>query len=310
MHSNRKKINMYCKQLLIFLLCSMVGIGNLSCVQVRAAQNTIKVSNEDALFDAINSAKPGDVILVADGNYSATKINGVEGTEEAPIIVQAENSLGAVINEGLLEFYKCSNITFKGFKFTTDSTIKLTGCNHIRLTENHFRLNENGESLKWIIIQGENSEYNKIDNNLFDEKSNPGNFITIDGTNKDDYGSCVSSQHDVIEYNKFLNCGPRVKNEMEAIRVGWSEMSQSSGYTIVQYNTFENCDGDPEIVSVKTCDDIIRYNTFKTCQGVLSLRHGDRSEVYGNVFLGEGKEGTGGIRIYGKDHKVHDNYMG
>ncbi|MEO0875758.1 MAG: chondroitinase-B domain-containing protein, partial [Bacteroidota bacterium] len=51
-------------------------------------------------------------------------------------------------------------------------------------------------------------------------------------------------------------------------------MSLSSGYTIVEHNLFEDCDGDPEIVSVKSCDNIIRHNTFLASYGTLSLRHG------------------------------------
>ena|GEM_PF-3143747 len=62
----------------------------------------------------------------------------------------------------------------------------------------------------------------------------------------------------------------------------------------------------------------MRYNIFRASLGTLSLRHGDRSSVYGNRFYGEGKTGTdaegktigtGGIRIYGQDHKVFNNYF-
>jgi hypothetical protein len=96
---------------------------------------------------------------------------------------------------------------------------------------------------------------------------------------------------------------------MEAVRVGWSGISRSSGFTVVESNLFENCDGDPEIVSVKSNDNIVRYNTFRSSQGVLSQRHGNRGEFYGNFFLGQGKAGTGGIRLYGQDHKVYNNYF-
>jgi len=86
-------------------------------------------------------------------------------------------------------------------------------------------------------------------------------------------------------------------------------LSETSGFTVVEHNLFEDCDGDPEIISVKTCDDTMRYNTFIRCAGTLSLRHGNRSSVYGNFFLGEGKSGTGGIRLYGDDHLIYNNYF-
>ena len=117
----------------------------------------------------------------------------------------------------------------------------------------------------------------------------------------------------------FRNNGPRAVNEQESIRIGWSEMSLSSGYTTVEHNLFEDCDGDPEIVSVKSCDNVIRHNTFIANYGTLSLRHGNRNRVEGNYFFGNEKEigtspagstiYTGGIRIYGTDHMIINNYM-
>jgi len=96
-------------------------------------------------------------------------------------------------------------------------------------------------------------------------------------------------------------------------------MSLSRGFTLVEHNLFEDCDGDPEIVSVKSCDNIIRHNTFKGSYGTLSLRHGNRNRVEGNYFFGDNKPVgispagtelyTGGIRIYGTDHIIINNYM-
>jgi len=108
----------------------------------------------------------------------------------------------------------------------------------------------------------------------------------VDGTNDGDE-DFRQSKYDRIDHNYFRNNGPRAANEQESIRIGWSEMSMSSGHTIVEFNLFENCDGDPEIVSVKSCDNIIRHNTFKGCYGTLSLRHGNRNRVEGNYFFGD-----------------------
>ena len=129
-----------------------------------------------------------------------------------------------------------------------------------------------------------------------------GNFITIDGGNN-------VSQYDLIDHNYFYNIGPRHDNEMEAIRVGWSELSLTDGFTVIEYNLFEECDGDPEIISIKSCKDTVRYNTILRSQGTVSLRHGDGSVVHDNYFLGDGKAGTGGVRIYGRKHKIYNNYF-
>ncbi|UJW31100.1 discoidin domain-containing protein [Saccharothrix sp. AJ9571] len=263
---------------------------------------TVNVANSSQLSSAFAGAQAGDRIVLADGSYSIGKLSGKNGTADQPITVVAANRGGAVVNGGQLEVSNSSHVVIDGLRWTNSNTLKLTSSNHVRLTRNHFRLTESS-SLKWVLVQGAGSHHNRIDHNLFEEKHQLGNFITIDGS------STQQSQHDLIDHNHFRDIGPRAENEMEAIRVGWSGISQSSGHTVVESNLFENCDGDPEIVSVKSNDNTVRYNTFRTSQGTLSHRHGNRGAFYGNFFLGEGKAGTGGIRIYGQDHKIYNNYF-
>lgn len=262
----------------------------------------INVSSSAQLTTAMSNAAPGHTILLADGVYSIGKLNARNGTAGAPIMIMAVHQGKAAVTGGQLEVLNSSYVTFSGLKWTNSDTLKITSSHHIRLTRSQFRLTESS-SLKWIIIQGAGSHHNRIDHNLFEEKHQLGNFITIDGS------STQQSQYDLIDHNHFRNVGPRATNEMEAIRVGWSAISQSDGFTTIENNLFENCDGDPEIVSVKSNANTVRYNTFRTSQGALSLRHGNRSQVYGNFFLGGGKAGTGGVRVYGQDHKIYNNYF-
>ncbi len=262
----------------------------------------VDVSSSAQLATAMSNAVPGQSIVLADGNYSIGKLNTKNGTSSAPITIMAAHQGGAVVTAGQLEVLSSSYVTFSGLNWTNSDTLKITSSHHIRLTRSHFRLTESS-SLKWIIIQGTGSHHNRIDHNLFEEKHQLGNFITVDGS------ATQQSQYDLIDYNHFRNMGPRATNEMEAVRVGWSAISQSDGFTTLENNLFENCDGDPEIVSVKSNANTVRFNTFRTSQGALSLRHGNRSQVYGNFFLGGGKAGTGGVRVYGQDHKIYNNYF-
>ncbi|MCW8849757.1 MAG: T9SS type A sorting domain-containing protein [Melioribacteraceae bacterium] len=279
-------------------------------------QSNTFITNIDNLKNAINSASAGDTITVKNGSYDSEGSititnNGMEGK---PIVVRAE-TVGNVELRGetYFDFRQCEHIILEGFNFTSQNVtaIKLQACNNIRITRNRFAIQES-ESVKWILVGGlwndanALSHHNRIDHNLFENKSFPGNFITIDGTPDPTY---ISSQHDRIDHNHFRMNTPRAENEKESIRVGWSELSETSGFTIIEHNLFEDCDGDPEIISVKTCDDTVRYNTFIRCAGTLSLRHGNRTSVYGNFFLGENKSGTGGIRIYGDDHLIYNNYF-
>ncbi|MGD8238382.1 MAG: polysaccharide lyase 6 family protein, partial [Armatimonadota bacterium] len=118
------------------------------------------------------------------------------------------------------------------------------------------------------------------------------------------------SLHDRIDHNHFRNIGPRVRNGLEAIRLGNSKMSMASAYCTVEQNLFENCDGDPEFISVKCSGNIIRDNTCINNHGSVVLRHGNRCVAEGNFFFcTDGKPGVGGVRIYGDDQRVINNYF-
>lgn len=309
-----------------FLFCSFVTFSNLDA----------QIFNDpEDLADAVNASTNGGVFVVENGTYPDFEATfEVVASSNNPVIIKAE-TLGGVTLTGESHFVirKSAYVTLEGFIFDgqgDNTLVKLEGSNHIRITRNVFEL-ATTESIKWVFIGGvwnDNtypfnfpSHHNRIDHNTFQNKTTPGHYITVDGS-FDNTGSeevYYQSQYDRIDHNHFKNNGPRAVNEQESIRIGWSEMSLSSGFTIVEHNLFEDCDGDPEIVSVKSCDNIIRHNTFRKSYGTLSLRHGNRNRVEGNYFFGEDKPVgtspagsslyTGGIRIYGTDHVIINNYM-
>lgn len=292
-------------------------------------------NDPDDLADAVNASANGGVFIVENGTYNDFEATfEVVATASNPIVIKAETIGGVtLIGESHFVLKKSAFITLEGFIFDgqgEDSLIKLEGSNNIRITRNIFEL-ETTESIKWVFIGGvwnDNtypfdypSHHNRVDHNIFQNKETPGHYITVDGS-FDNTGSeevYYQSQYDRIDHNYFKNNGPRAVNEQESIRIGWSEMSLSSGFTIVEHNLFEDCDGDPEIVSVKSCDNTIRHNTFVGSYGTLSLRHGNRNRIEGNYFFGDDKPVgispagsdlyTGGIRIYGTDHLIINNYM-
>ena len=112
-----------------------------------------------------------------------------------------------------------------------------------------------------------------------------------------------------IDHNHF---GPRPelgKNGGETIRIGTSDVSELNSRTIVADNYFDRCNGEGEIISNKSCENVYVNNVFERCSGALNFRHGHRCLARGNVFLGRQEKGTGGIRIIGSDHRVIDNYF-
>jgi hypothetical protein len=77
----------------------------------------------------------------------------------------------------------------------------------------------------------------------------------------------------------------------------------------MDFNLFEHADGDPETISLKSSDNIVRWNTVRATSGEITLRHGNRDQIYSNFILGEGVAGSSGIRVCGEDHLVFDNYI-
>ncbi|HIW35218.1 MAG TPA: S-layer homology domain-containing protein [Candidatus Paenibacillus intestinavium] len=164
----------------------------------------------------------------------------------------------------------------------------------------------NGTHRHYIRVEGESS-HNRLSYNEIGPKKGFGAVVIYDGAG---HSGQNISQYDVIEYNHFYGIGPRVSNGLEAIRLGLSSLSLSSGFVTIQYNLFDGLDGEDEVISVKSSDNIIRYNTIRNSYGGIVARHGNRNSFYGNFIIGDGQmPGLSGFRIYGSDHKIYNNYM-
>jgi poly(beta-D-mannuronate) lyase len=280
------------------------------------------VSTVTEFKNALAAMNPGDTVEVNNGSYNLSSLTITRsGCGMKPILIMAKNQGQAILNGATaLVLESLKYVTIQGFSFQAANIgtgIKILNSSRVRITRNSFNITENA-SCNWVYIgdtfgspDSLKSGSNKVDYNVFDGKTQPGKYIVLDG-NIDQ-----QSRHDTISYNLFKNNGPRVDNEKESIRVGVSTLTRSSGYTVIEYNRFVDCDGDPEIVSIKSCDNIVRYNTFVRCLGTLSFRQGFRNTAEGNYFFGEGKTavfnggtiGCGGMRVYAKDHKIINNYF-
>ena len=87
-------------------------------------------------------------------------------------------------------------------------------------------------------------------------------------------------------------------------------MADQDAFSMFEYNLLERVDGEcAEVISLKSSSNVIRHNTFLDTNGSIYFRAGNRNTVYGNYFLGCGKKGSGGVRIYGEEQKVSDNYF-
>ncbi|WP_179353150.1 polysaccharide lyase 6 family protein [Winogradskyella vidalii] len=263
---------------------------------------------------AVTDASPGDVISLTNGVWKDVELvfEG-KGTETHPIKLTVEEK-GSVILEGASnlqlagEYLEVEGLIFKNGFTPTNTVISFRKnrnelANNCRLTEcviDNYNNSERNVQDYWVAIYGKN---NRIDHNHIVGKKNLGVTMIVGLDTKES----LQNNH-IIEYNYF---GPRPtfgNNGGETLRIGTSHNSLENSNTLVQSNYFDRTNGEHEIISNKSCQNTYKYNTFFECTGTLTLRHGNETLVDGNVFIGNGKPSTGGVRVINETQTVINNY--
>lgn len=271
------------------------------------------VSNETELKIANKNAMPGDTVILKNGNWDhITLALNCKGTQVHPIVFMAETKGKVIITGNSKLLIGGDYLIIDGLYFTngyagTDAVIKFSInkneiANNCRVTNtvindfnNPKRLDEN----YWVALYGKN---NRIDHCTFLNKKNLGVLLAVileDERSRANFHS--------IDHNHFGFRIPLASNGGEIIRIGVSEHCEFNSNTKVEDNFFEKCDGETEIISIKSCQNIVKNNLFKECQGAVVLRHGNYNIIANNIFLGNDKKGTGGVRVINKGHLIVNN---
>ncbi len=289
----------------------------MCCVFISASLSAKEwlIEDKKAYDSIINKVQAGDVIVLANGTYRDFEIlfKG-EGTKQKPITLKAETK-GKVFLTGQSnlrlagKYLVVSGLVFKD-GYTPSSAViafrsnKETLAYHSRVTEvviDNYNNPDKRESDYWVAIYG---QHNRFDHNYLAGKRNKGVTVAVrlDSENS-------RENHHKIDHNYF---GPRPifgSNGGETLRIGTSHYSLSNSFTLVENNYFDRCDGEVEIISVKSGQNKILNNVFFESRGTLTLRHGNGNIIEENIFLGNGVDHTGGIRVINKDQVVRNNYI-
>jgi poly(beta-D-mannuronate) lyase len=272
-------------------------------VQVRAGSDgcrrTVDV-DPAGLAAAVAGAQPGDCLVLADGDYGFPALTTV-ASPEAPLAIRAAHRGKAVVSSGSIDFKGAAYVTVEGLHFTSSGNIIFHDAHHCRLSRCRIQPDERKE-VDWVDIKGR-SHHIRIDHNDFGPKKVMGNMVMMDGA----AGQVV--QYNQIDHNYFHDITYGGGNGWETIRMGLSGLAPSKGFNVLELNLFRETAGDPETISIKSSDNILRWNTLRSNPGELTLRHGNRNQVYGNYILGEGNAKAGGIRVCGADHRIFNNYV-
>jgi hypothetical protein len=263
--------------------------------------NTKNVTDSASLASAISAAMPGDCIVMADGNYAFSTVTA-KGTADHPIVIEAANTLKAVVPTGNLVLSDSAYVFVLGLTWPGTGTISLDNCDHCRFARSRIMRQETGADVEWVSVGG-TSTYCRVDHNDFGPQNTVSNMIQLAGVT----GQIV--QYTEIDHNYFHDVHYNGGNGWESIRAGLSGWTFSSSHTVIEFNLFVNDANDPEIISVKSSDNTVRHNTVRTSAGHISQRHGNRNQYYGNYIFGGGVAGSAGIRAFGGLHKFFNNYI-
>lgn len=292
----------------------VVGFGDFLVFARAFAQSgrEVLVSDVQALNAAIASAQPGDRIVMANGTWRDVDILFAAKGDAGRLITLVAETPGQVILTGSSrlrfsgQYLVVDGLWFKDgaltdghvIQFRRDSSFESHYCRLTNTAITDYNPPTDTTEYKWISLFG---THNRVDHCFVSGKNHDGATVVVwvgDGPN----------DH-VIDHNYFADRPELGRNGGETLRVGTSTVSMTLSRTAVEYNLFERCDGEIEIISSKSGGNIYRYNTFRSSKGMLTLRHGNGNVVEGNFFLGEGISNTGGVRIIGEDHRVVNNYF-
>ena len=254
-----------------------------------------------SLNTVLSKAQPGDTILLKDGTYDTINVViGCKGEQNKRITIKPVNP-GKVI-------------------LTGGSTITITG-SYVTLA--NLVMKDGGVSGKAVAIQGQynritgfdvsytasNCEQmvrvenanNRVDHCVFHDWDKLGVWVTVWRPNSN--ANFAMIDHNIFQTRKATSA----TNGLECIRVGTSDYSLSSSKSIVYNNVFDDCNGEIEVISNKSCENIYYKNTMTSCEGTLTLRHGNKCCVSRNKFDQKTKPDSGGVRITGEGHIVKNN---
>jgi poly(beta-D-mannuronate) lyase len=283
-------------------------------VLVACGKTPALVHNLAEFQAAASTAQPGDKITLANGVWQDVElVLSAQGTQAAPIVLTVEEK-GTVTLEGQSSlaisgaYLVVEGLVFKnGYTPTSEVISFRTGkdelCNHCRVTEcvvDNFNNPERFESDYWVAMYGRN---NRFDHNYLTGKRNSGVTMAVRLNTKES-----QENHHLIDHNYFGHRPVLGSNGGETLRIGTSHYSMTNSNTVVEANYFDRTNGEHEIISNKSGQNIYRSNTFFECQGTLTMRHGNETLVENNYFIGNGKSNTGGIRIINEKQRVINNY--
>ncbi len=283
-------------------------------VIMNSCSETTVYNSPQALEKGIRDAAPGDTLLIATGEWKDVQLTiNKDGSAEKHIVIAAQEAGGTVftgnsfieIGGSFIEIYgilfkdgssdKKPVISFKSKKKVANNS-RISNC-----AIYYFNPSDRFLKNSWVELYGKN---NRVDHCSFVGKLNSGVTLAVKLNGVENQ----NNEH-LIDHNYFADRPRLGSNGGETMRVGTSTFSLTSSKTRIENNYFEECNGEVEIASIKSCDNYIANNTFYECEGVFTLRHGNNNIIENNTFIGNNKPHTGGVRVINSGHTIINNHF-
>lgn len=273
-----------------------------------AAGATLRVGSVAEAVAALPRAVAGDEVVLADGEYRDLKLRFAQsGQAGRPLRFRAERPGGAVLTgspglEVTGSHIEIHGLAFRDCTFPAGSrgAVNFNGASQSRLTECSFEHSTLTGGTALVSFRAQARE-NRVDHCRFLHTKYRVVVVIVDDLSLKQ-GPPFRNR---IDHNLFQDVPPLKANGAETIQIGQRAMPHSDlrPETVVEDNDFIRCNGEAEIISVKTSGNTIRRNRFRDNQGELVMRHGHSNTVTDNRFDG----GSGGIRLSGHGHVVTGN---
>ena len=271
-----------------------------------AAAEIHVVRSMPELQAAVAVAQPGDAIEMVAGPYIGEPISlELRGTADAPIRIFARDDAEVVV---------LSPLRLEGRHFSLEN-LQFEHEGNLRILAEDFRLTravfDEVRSKQWVVIES-GSMRGEIDHCVFQNKT--ANAIHPRDCQLLQIRVLNQNEQHHIHHNLFRDVvRGATSNGYETLQLitennPWDPPPGRSN-TIIEDNLFARCNGEGEIISIKSNGNWIRRNTFRASRGGLVLRHGDDNVVTHNYMFGEGEPDSSGIRIQGTGQVVLGNYF-
>lgn len=241
------------------------------------------------LQSALNSASPGDQIVLSGGNYGGSYTYNKNASANAPIVIKGN---GSAVFTGVFNmdgsYGVLAGVKFQGGRATMNG-------HHNRITRSLFA----NPATPAVEMKSGNHAYNRIDHN---------EFRTVRG-----YAVEIGAQRDAskhqghrIDHNYVYDHW--VAGSEEVMRMLTDAYRDS--YITYEYNLFDKVlQGErhqAELISLKTAKSIVRGNTIiNSPNTAITFRETNRTLAEGNYLI----DGAS-IRVMGDDHVIRNNFVG